>query len=101
MAKRETKTPNLELHLCTRAAGVLTVKVLVSLGEGGLQVGAKLRDWSFQVRAALLTQLFLHLQSAARIALRTHLQVVSWYTEAKWKSYFTFTLEHRHLYNPE
>lgn len=43
----------------------LTVKMLVSLCEAALQGGAQLGDRGLQVRAALLTQLLLHLQSAA------------------------------------
>lgn len=49
--------------------------MLVSLSEGVLQVGAQLGDRGLQIRAALLTQLLLHLQGATREALRTHLQM--------------------------
>lgn len=51
--------------VCGGESMSLTVKMLVSLCEAALQGGTQLGDRGLQVRAALLTQLLLHLQSAA------------------------------------
>lgn len=48
--------------------------MVVSLPEGGLQVGAQPGHGRLDLRVALLAQLLLHFQRAAGEALRTNLQ---------------------------
>lgn len=78
----------------------LTVKMLMSLCESALQVGAQLGDGRFQIRAALLTELLLHLQSAARVALRAHLQMGFWNTQSRGDLLSKHSLKH-YLFNSE
>lgn len=59
---------------CWCRVRTLTVKVVVSLSEGGLQVGAQPGDRSFDLCVALLAQLLLHLHRAAGETLWTHFQ---------------------------
>lgn len=88
------------VYMYDRRSMSLTVKMLVSLHEGALQVGAQLGDRGLQIRTALLTQLLLHLQSAAREALRAHLQIGFYNTQSRRKILHKCSLNH-YLYKPE
>ncbi|MEQ2194461.1 hypothetical protein XENOCAPTIV_029701 [Xenoophorus captivus] len=70
----ETSRQQSETATASRQKCLLTVKVVMSLFEGGLQVGAKPENGSFDLCVALLAQFVLHLHRAAGETLRTHFQ---------------------------